>query len=58
MRRATLLLTVMAAALVVVSGVALVATLNGTGRVHKLVGTARGGTIKCRASRVAAWCAR
>jgi hypothetical protein len=46
MRRIILLLTVMAAALVVASGVALAANLNGTDRADTLVGTPRGDSIK------------
>ena len=46
MKRVFLLLTVMAAALVGASGVALAATFNGTDRVDRLVGTAKGDTIK------------
>jgi hypothetical protein len=46
MRRIVLLLTVMTAALVVASGVALAANLNGTNRADTLVGTPRGDSIK------------
>jgi Ca2+-binding RTX toxin-like protein len=46
MKRVFLLLTVMAAALVVASGVGLAATFNGTDHADRLVGTAKGDTIK------------
>jgi hypothetical protein len=46
MRHAILLLAVMAAALIVASGVALAANLNGIDRADTLVGTPKGDSIK------------